>query len=93
MSFQLQVRVVYSFLLDAFTHVHIYRTFASVKGPEEYDFLKACFEPVLKELGDIIADPYVTTGGQQHKLNIVFGSDYKVCCIYVDHNNFYIMKL
>ena len=58
-------------------------TFASVKGPEEYDFLKACFEPVWK---DIIADPYVTIGGQQHKQN-------NECCVYVDHNNFYIMQL
>ena len=32
------------------------RTFASVKGPEEYDFLKISFQPVWKQLGDLIAD-------------------------------------
>ena len=53
-------------------------TFASVKGPEEYDFLKASFEPVWKQLGDLIRDPYVCVEGNKIRLNIVFGSDYKV---------------
>ena len=54
-------------------------TFASVKGPEEYDFLKTCFEPVWKQLGDLIADPIVCVEGKEIHLKIVFGSDYKVC--------------
>jgi hypothetical protein len=29
-------------------------TFASVRGPEEYEFLKACFEPVWRELQELI---------------------------------------
>ena len=51
-------------------------TFVCVKGPEDYDFLKACFEPVWKEVGDLIKDPHVYIGGQEYRFNIVFGSDY-----------------
>jgi hypothetical protein len=53
-------------------------TFASVRGPEQYDFLKACFEPVWKELQDLIADPHLVICGKEVHLDIVFGSDYKV---------------
>ena len=54
-------------------------TFASVRGPEEYDFLKECFAPVWKELQDLMVDPYIYVEGRKYNLNIVFGSDYKVC--------------
>ena len=54
-------------------------TFASLRGPEDYDFLKAGFEPVWKELQDLIADPFVYVEGKEYNLNIVFWSDYKVC--------------
>ena len=54
-------------------------TFASVKGPEDYNFLKASFEPVWKELGDLIADPFVYVKGKEYQHDIVCGSDYKVC--------------
>ena len=53
-----------------------FHTFASVKGPEEYDFLKTSFEPVWKQLGNLIRVPYVYV---EDKEIIVFGSDYKVC--------------
>ena len=54
-------------------------TFASVKGPEEYEFLNISFQPVWKQLGDLIADPFVYVEGKEIHLKIVFGSDYKVC--------------
>ena len=54
-------------------------TFASVRGPEEYDYLKACFAPVWKELQDLIVDPCVYVEGRKYSFNIVFGCDYKVC--------------
>ena len=50
-----------------------------MKGPEDYNFLKASFEPVWKELGDLIADPFVYVKGKEYQLDIVCGSDYKVC--------------
>ena len=53
-------------------------TFASVKGPEEYEFLKACFEPVWRELQELIEYPFLCINGTQIQLDIVFGSDYKV---------------
>ena len=69
-------------------------TFASVKGPEEYDFLKTCFEPVWKQLGDLIRDPYVYVEGKEIHLKIVFGSDYKVCfrkvSVYISNYPVYI---
>lgn len=49
-------------------------TYASVKGPEEYDFLKASFGPVWEEVGEIMSNPMVEI------FDIVFGSDYKVLC-------------
>ncbi|CAI7989297.1 hypothetical protein GBAR_LOCUS175, partial [Geodia barretti] len=52
-------------------------TFASVKGPEEYEFLKACFEPVWRELQELIEYPFLCINGTQIQLDIVFGSDYK----------------
>ena len=56
-------------------------TYASVKGVEDYDFLKACFAPVWEEVGELIANPVVYLEGQEYQLNIVFGSDYKVSLI------------
>ena len=50
-----------------------------MRGPEEYNFLKAYFAPVWKELQDLIADPCVYVEGREYRLNIGFGSDYKVC--------------
>lgn len=55
-------------------------TFASVKGPEDYDFLKSCFQPVWEEIGEVISHPNITVMDEQCTLNIVFGSDYKVLC-------------
>ena len=53
-------------------------TFAAVKGPEDYAFLKACFAPVWEELDELISHPVVNVNTRQHTLNIVFGADYKV---------------
>ena len=53
-------------------------TYASVKGREEYSFLKACFKPVWEEVGEVIANPVIDIGGKEYHMNIVFGSDYKV---------------
>ena len=53
-------------------------TFASVKGQEDYDFLKACFEPVWEEVGEVIAHPILYIREEQYSLDIVLGSDYKV---------------
>ena len=50
-------------------------TFASVRGPEEYEFLKACFAPVWRELQELIQHQF---HGTEIQLDIVFGSDYKV---------------
>ena len=53
-------------------------TYASVKGPEDYDFLKASFEPVWEEVGEVISNPVVEIREHHYTLDIVFGSDYKV---------------
>ena len=53
-------------------------TFASVKGQEDYDFLKASFEPVWEEVGEVIAHPIIYIKEKQYSLDIVLGSDYKV---------------
>ena len=61
-------------------------TFASVKGPEEYGFLKSSLEPVWNELGELIADPTLQIDEKEYDLNIVFGSDYKAIyctCLYM----------
>ena len=64
---------MFSFIVSTGNH-----TFASVKGPEVYEFLKAALDPVWEDLGELIADPYVDIDRHQYHLNIVFGSDYKV---------------
>ena len=53
-------------------------TFTSVKGQEDYDLLKACFEPVWEEVGEVIAHPILYIKEEQYSLDIVLGSDYKV---------------
>ena len=53
-------------------------TFSSVKGQEDYDFLKVCFEPVWEEVGEVIAHPILYIKEEQYSLDIVLGSDYKV---------------
>jgi hypothetical protein len=53
--------------------------FASVRGPEEYEFLKACFEPVWRELQELIQHPFLCINGTQIQLDIVFGSDLYCC--------------
>ena len=62
--------------------IHIHHagnhTFASVRGAEEYEFLKACFEPVWEELNELISNPKLSVNGSEVELDIVFGSDYKV---------------
>ena len=55
-------------------------TLASVRGPEDYEFLKACFAPVWEELQDLVTNPHVKAHGSDVQLNIVFGADYKVSC-------------
>ena len=81
-------RDIYTLYNPSLSYIHVYvyistplgnHTFASVRGPEEYNFLKACFAPVWQELQDLIADPYVYVEGREYSLNLVFGSDYKVC--------------
>ena len=58
-------------------------TYASVKGHEEYAFLKACFKPVREEVGEMISNPVISISGKEYHMNIVFGSDYKVAKTYV----------
>ena len=41
------------------------------------------FEPVWKELGELIADPFVYMKGKEYKLDIVCGSDYKEITQYI----------
>ena len=53
-------------------------TYASLKGVEDYDILKACFTSVWEEVG---ANPVVYLEGQEYQLDIVFSSDYKVSLI------------
>ena len=53
-------------------------TFASVRGQEEYEFLKACFEPVWKELQELIEHPSLCINETETQPDIVFGADYKV---------------
>ena len=43
-------------LLTTLTGNH---TYASVKGREEYSFLKACFKPVWEEVEEVIANPVI----------------------------------
>ena len=49
-----------------------------MREPEEYEFLKACFEPVWKELQELIQHPSLCINGTEAQLVIAFGSDYKV---------------
>ena len=67
---------MFSFIVSTGNH-----TFASVKGPEEYEFLKAALDPVWENLAELIADPYIHIDG--HQYHIVFGSDYKVYTVHV----------
>ena len=46
-------------------------TFASVRGPEEYEFLKACFEPVWRELQELIQHPFIYINGREIQLEII----------------------
>ena len=56
-------------------------TFAAVKLNENYDHLKAAFDPVLMEMNEIIEQKEVLVHHQPVTLDIVFGSDLKVCVI------------
>ena len=60
----------------------------TVKEQEEYVFLKAALDPMWEDLGELIADPYVHIDRHNYHLNIVSGSNYKVCtctCVYAIH--------
>ena len=50
-----------------------------MRGHESYELLSAAFFPVFEELNEALADPYIIVDGVEWELNIVFGSDYKVC--------------
>lgn len=54
-------------------------TFAAVKLNENYDQLKAAFDPVLSEMNEIIEHKEILVRDQPMKLDVVFGSDLKVC--------------
>ena len=53
-------------------------TFAAVKLTENYDQLKAAFEPVIVEINEIIEQKEIMVCGQTVTLDIVFGIDLKV---------------
>ena len=57
------------------------QTFAAVKLNENYDHLKAAFDPVLMEMNETIEQKEVLVHHQPVTLDIVFGSDLKVCVI------------
>ena len=57
-------------------------TYASVKGSEEYSFMKACFKLVWEEVGEVIANRVIDISGKEYHMNFVFGSDYKVASTY-----------
>ena len=46
---------------------------------ESYELLSAAIFPVFEELNEGLADPYIAVDGVEWELDIVFGSDYKVC--------------
>ena len=54
-------------------------TFAAVKGSESYELLSSAFAPVFQELNEAIVNPCVEINGVHYELDLVFGSDYKVC--------------
>ena len=50
-----------------------------MRGHESYELLSAAFFPIFEELNEALADPYIIVDGVEVELDIVFGSDYKVC--------------
>ena len=54
-------------------------TFTAVRGHESYELLSAAFFPVFEEINEALADPCIIVDEVEWELDIVFGSDYKVC--------------
>ena len=50
-----------------------------MRGHESYEILSVAFAPVFQELNEALVDPYVIIDGVEGQLDIVLGSDYKVC--------------
>ena len=50
-----------------------------MRGHESYELLSAALLPVFEELNEAVADPYIIIDGVEWELDIVLGSDYKVC--------------
>ena len=50
-----------------------------MRGHESYELLSVAFSPVLEELNEALANPHIIVDGVEWELDIVFGSDYKVC--------------
>jgi len=50
-----------------------------VRGHESYKLLSAAFLPVFEELSEAVVDPYIIVDEVEWELDIVYGSDYKVC--------------
>ena len=53
-------------------------TFAALNGSESYDTIKDGFQPVIKEINDVIAESKVVINENVVELKIFLCADYKV---------------
>ena len=54
-------------------------TYAVARGQESHEFLRDCFEPVWGDVVELLNNPVVCVDGTDYTLEVVCGSDYKVC--------------
>ena len=68
-----------------------------MRGVEEYEELRKSFAPVLDEINNLIATPFIDINGCPVELKLLFGGDYKVfflshqyliIIIYLDHSSY-----
>ena len=56
-------------------------TFAAINAQENYDTLSSDMNDVMKSINCLIAKPEVTISGDTYTMDIIMGSEYKVCGI------------
>ena len=64
--------------MDVLARTGNHTFFAAVKLTENFDQLKAAFEPVIVEINEIIEQKEIMVCGQPVTLDNVFGSELKV---------------
>lgn len=60
-------------------------TFAAINAQENYDTLSSDMNDVMKSINNLVAKPEIEIGDKIYTLDIIMGSDYKVCglvCIF-----------